>query len=78
MIHDYKLRPYHNPEGVDESKVPDGWRFRYADEFKLGGVKCSTPCKVWAFHGLCYGRFRNESIYTGNSELWTYIVPVTP
>jgi hypothetical protein len=27
-----KLRPYHNPENIDESKVPPGWRFRYADE----------------------------------------------
>jgi hypothetical protein len=26
------MRPYHNPENVDESKVPDGWRFRYVDE----------------------------------------------
>ena len=26
------LRPYHNPENIDESLVPDGWRFRYADE----------------------------------------------
>lgn len=27
------LRPYHNPENVDESRVPDGFRFLYADEF---------------------------------------------
>jgi hypothetical protein len=27
-----RLRPYHNPENVDESRVPEGWRFLYADE----------------------------------------------
>lgn len=30
--HPYRPRPYHNPDNVDESKVPPGWRFRYADE----------------------------------------------
>jgi len=27
-----RLKPYHNPENVDESRVPKGWRFVYADE----------------------------------------------
>ena len=33
------LRPYHNPENLDESLVPAGWRFLYADE-----VCATAPC----------------------------------
>lgn len=28
----YKLIPYHNPQGIDESKAPTGLRFRYEHE----------------------------------------------
>lgn len=44
MIHEYKLLPYHNPENVDSSKVPAGWRFLYADE---AGQAQITPCRMW-------------------------------
>ena len=29
-----RLRPYHNPEKVDESRVPAGWRFLYKGEIR--------------------------------------------
>ena len=66
MIHDYKLRPYHNPEGVDESKVPKGWRFRYADEME-------TKAMVAEFLGA-HGWYR--SCEYGRGKITTYIVPV--
>jgi hypothetical protein len=72
-----KLRPYHNPEGVDESKVPDGWRFRYADEYPTC-VRVTTPCCAWGVDGRVAGRFSHEDDYAGNSRRLTYIVPVTP
>jgi hypothetical protein len=68
MTHPYKLRKYHNPENIDESLVPDGWRFRYADEMPH---KAQTRCKasshyIWTrlsnWQGTCFGN--------------TYIVPV--
>lgn len=72
MIHEYKLRPYHNPEGVDESKVPDGWRFRYADE---AGTIVNTRCRMWChIHGFP----SNCSYCSGAFDSITYIVPVTP
>lgn len=64
-----KLRPYHNPENVDESKVPDGWRFRYADEMGCKELKALfwsayPDGKMLECNGLC--------------RIITYIVPVTP
>lgn len=38
-----KLHPYHNPAGLDESKVPDGWRFAYQGEY------IDTHARFWAF-----------------------------
>lgn len=69
-IHLYRLRPYHNPEGVDESKVSNGWRFLYADE--AGKIQVS-PCRVWLptrqyFDPLPY--------FSGSNPDITYIVPV--
>ena len=62
-----RLRPYHNPENVDGSRVPAGWRFLYEGE----KPDKSRPHKVWMEFGfsisLCR-RFRNNS--------WTHIVPV--
>lgn len=72
-----KLRPYHNPENVDESKVPGGWRFRYADEAGLA-VSHSTRCDAWGYDGRTHGRFSHEGDYAGNCHYMTYIVPVTP
>lgn len=63
-----KPRPYHNPADVDESKVPDGWRFRYEGEW---------PDPVT---GSMYWNFSDDewSYSTGNGCLpnVTYIVPV--
>jgi hypothetical protein len=60
-----RLRAYHNPENADESRVPDGWRFRYADEMKR--ITC---------HGrfLLSGGWRHSN--HGTSTHFTYIVPV--
>ena len=62
-----KLRPYHNPENVDESKVPDGWRFKYADE-----IKCRQ------FESLFWTAYPDPEMLNGNglSPNITYIVPV--
>lgn len=69
--HPYKLRPYHNPEGVDESKVPDGWRFRYADD---AGTYARSDCRAWlGFDEDPWG----SGGYDGNSLDLTYIVPVS-
>lgn len=69
MIHEYKLRPYHNPENVDESKVPDGWRFRYAEE-----MQCLH------FGSLFWAYYPYPQMMDGNGicPTITYIVPVTP
>jgi len=64
-----KLRPYHNPENVDESKVPDGWRFRYADELTFRPKRCRIL-------GL-NDRFARGDGATGQIECFTYIVPVS-
>jgi hypothetical protein len=64
----YKLRAYHNPKSIDESKVPDGWRFRYADEMFTRALKCrfwSTVDKHW-----------KKAKLDGLDKLATYIVPV--
>lgn len=63
-----KLRPYHNPENIDESKVPDGWRFLYHDEaYKVQ----HRPCRSW----LNCGHFSMDDTFNGSADL-TYIVPV--
>jgi len=67
------LRPYHNPEGIDESKVPDGWRFRYADE-KLEFLE--ADCRCWGEYGRRKGTFSNWDFYNGTCPAFTYIVPV--
>lgn len=64
----YKLRAYHNPRNIDESLVPDGWRFRYADEIK----RPVTICKFWS--RACNGW--EWSNLKGRDQLATYIVPV--
>jgi hypothetical protein len=71
MIHNYKLRPYHNPEGVDESKVPKGWRFRFKDEMKW---RPYSKCRKW----ICDGDWSCGTFYNGLHRRTTYIVPVTP
>lgn len=69
-LHPYKLRPYHNPEAVDESKVPGGWRFRYADE---AGTFAQSNCRAWL--GF-YEALWSSGGYDGNCLDLTYIVPV--
>jgi len=62
-----RLKPYHNPENVDESRVPTGWRFLYADE---AGREQKRPCRLW---------INNEwdaAHWFGDSLHFTYIVPV--
>jgi len=66
-----KLRPYHNPENIDESLVPDGWRFRYADEMPSF---VETKCRAW--FGLGEENFSFFQYYLGNVLSITYIVPV--
>ena len=38
-----KLRPYHNPENLDESVVPAGWRILYQDEVTNTGLILILP-----------------------------------
>ena len=59
-----RLRPYHNPENVDESRVPKGWRFRYADEMTAIVSNAKFLSDGWRFsdHGVC--------------KDFSYIVPV--
>lgn len=67
-------KPYHNPESVDESRVPDGWRFLYAEE---AGKKQGKPCRVWlpawSTTPLC---FSPQQHWYGDCHYITYIVPV--
>jgi hypothetical protein len=66
--HPYKLRAYHNPQKIDESLVPDGWRFRYADEMRVP----VTRCQYWSCNLSCW----NGSRMNGLLQFFTYIVPV--
>jgi hypothetical protein len=70
--HPCRLRPYHNPDNVDESKVPAGWRFRYADE---AGTRANGPCVLWV---SALARFGVLKIHFGRQLQFTYIVPVKP
>jgi len=69
-----KLLPYHNPQNVDESKVPPGWRFRYADEIKSLAPEVSlwlpSPVNRFSYTTM---RFR-PATYSS----MTQIVPVNP
>lgn len=67
--HPYRLRAYHNPEKIDESEVPDGWRFLYAEE---AGHPQPAPCRLF----LC-GDFNNLFGASGRYLSFTYIVPVS-
>lgn len=64
---------------VDESKVPDGWRFIYADEFPLP-PKHGRLCKLFIQPIFSPGpdRFGDRLNCTGALLGITYIVPVTP
>ncbi len=63
------LRPYHNPKGVDESLVPKGFRFRYADEMRTKTT--NRKLKYWSRHGEWA-----QAWLQGVDPLATYIVPV--
>lgn len=69
--HPYRLRPYHNPDNVDESKVPPGWRMLYADEFPLP-YEHGRRCRLFDRRGVLLIR---ENC-TGSVKCITYIVPV--
>jgi len=62
-----RLLPYHNPENVDESRVPKGWRFLYADE---AGKEQNRPCRLWWDYEW------DTAHCFGDSFSFTYIVPV--
>jgi hypothetical protein len=64
------FRPYHNPENIDESLVPDGWRFRYADEMKTRNPKAKY---VYEWDGKTE---YSSSASQGRLPYMTYIVPV--
>lgn len=63
-----KLRPYHNPKNIDESKVLVGWRFRYADEMGTSNPRCN----YWS---TIYQRWEVSNL-SGQSPFDTYIVRV--
>jgi hypothetical protein len=72
--HPYKLRAYHNPENIDGSLVPDGWRFRYEDERIIPNSLA---------HCLYFSGPANDIKWTwerscsrGTGAFITYIVPV--
>ena len=66
------LRPYHNPENVDESRVPDGWRFLYSDEAHLR----PCPCMMWVPWEERFGPETDLPIYFAIEPECSYIVPV--
>ena len=72
-----KLRAYHNPQGADESLVPDGWRMLYADEFPL---RQKVPCRLFV-KPICCGSMTPHFGFkwTASGKVFdiTYIVPVT-
>lgn len=70
-----KLRPYHNPENVDESLVPDGWRFFYIGEFpsQTAIPRDKRRARVWLGDGI---GFSIASQNFGWVQDYTYIVPV--
>lgn len=66
--HPYKLRPYHNPQNLDESLVPKGWRLRYDDEKWTPTMRAR-----FRFEGKWF-----DSVWYGVGEFTTFIVPVAP
>ncbi len=70
--HPARLRAYHNPENVDESKVPAGWRFRYADE---AGTIAPGICHPWIPWLGEFLNIRGKHFFGTDSRI-TYIVPV--
>lgn len=74
-----KLRPYHNPQGADESMIPDGWRLLYADEFPLP-PKHKIPCRLFVNPiSPLYGpkEFSKRENCRGDISVITYIVPAS-
>ena len=67
-----KLRPYHNPENVDESKVPDGWCFPY-QPLSLRVKVCRL---WWPENGGADGDWVDEIPFAELDEHFTYIVLV--
>jgi hypothetical protein len=83
--HPYRLRPYHNPEQVDESKVLAGKRLLYADELPgvgtfsyadedLTGPRVVRNLSIWLPDAAKFGGLFSCS--TGLFKIFTYIVPV--
>lgn len=66
------LKPYHNPENVDESRVPDGWRFRYCGE----EPDPKTPTKVYMASTQARHLWSITADHHYHVDAWTFIVPV--
>lgn len=66
----YHLEPYHNPDEVDESKVPKGWRMRYQSE---AGELTKGQCIAFLND---YNKFSFSTDFQGTATGITYIVPV--
>lgn len=67
-LHPFRLRRCHNPEGIDESKVPPGFRFRYEDEM-------NQPAKGVVRYDFWRG-YPSISQSKGTLKHATYIVDV--
>lgn len=65
----------HNPEKVPEEKVPQGWRFLYANETEAGHPRIRVWLNAEQNNGVC-GFGDEEFGEAGEIALnWTYIVP---
>lgn len=69
----FRLLPYHNPQHVDASTIPHGWRFLYAHEFPLP-FPCNLPCRL---HVVPTNQFTRRQTCTGAVPGITYIIPTT-
>lgn len=62
------MNDFHNPDSIPQSKVPSGWRMRYAHE---AGTPASTRCRKWSD---AIQMFDYDDTFTGEGD-FTYIVP---
>lgn len=67
-----KLRAYHNPENVDESRVPDGWTFPLHPFLLRRSV-----CKLWwPNRPEAESDWIDEKPFAELDKGFTYIIPV--
>ena len=72
--HPYQPPAYHNPQEVDESVVPAGWRMLYEYEFPLRFTH-ARRCRIYVVPENCFG---DRETCTGALSYLTYIIPVAP